>query len=139
MKILVKELRNSTGLSQQAFARQYGIPVSTLRKWEQGEASPPAYVLQMLSRMLPGADQTLITITGHADKKYFYNKNKNTVLDALGNEIMVEGDLELVHPQNLAIYLEGLFDDFYSIQKRFDEDCRMDQEENIIWTRKGNG
>jgi len=44
----IRELRNKTGLSQSQFANYFGIPVGTLRNWEQGIAKPPAYVFDMI-------------------------------------------------------------------------------------------
>ena len=37
----VKKLRWKLGLSQRAFARRYGIPLGTLRDWEQGGSPGP--------------------------------------------------------------------------------------------------
>ena len=44
----MNDLRNMTGMSQRQFAEHFGIPVGTLRNWEQGIASPPDYVFQMI-------------------------------------------------------------------------------------------
>ena len=46
----VAAIRKKTGLSQFVFARQIGVPVATLRNWEQGRRSPegPARVLLAL-------------------------------------------------------------------------------------------
>jgi len=46
----VATIRNKTGLSQAAFARRIGVPVGTLRNWEQGRRSPqgPARILLAL-------------------------------------------------------------------------------------------
>lgn len=43
----VAAIRKDTGLSQVAFARQIGVPVATLRNWEQGRRRPdgPARIL----------------------------------------------------------------------------------------------
>lgn len=38
----VKKLRESLGLTQEAFAAAYRIPVGTLRDWEQGRKRPDA-------------------------------------------------------------------------------------------------
>ena len=49
----VGSVRARTGLSQAAFAGQIGVPVATLRNWEQGRRAPdgPARVLlAMLER-----------------------------------------------------------------------------------------
>lgn len=46
----VGAIRKGTGLSQTAFAAQIGVPVATLRNWEQGRRCPdgPARVLLAL-------------------------------------------------------------------------------------------
>ncbi len=44
----VQWVRSQTGLAQPAFAEQYGIPVGTLRDWEQGRTRPDAAALAYL-------------------------------------------------------------------------------------------
>lgn len=46
----VAVIRRKTGLSQTAFANRIGVPVATIRNWEQGHRSPqgPARVLLAL-------------------------------------------------------------------------------------------
>jgi putative transcriptional regulator len=46
----VAAIRSKTSLSQAAFAQRIGVPVGTLRNWEQGRRSPqgPARVLLSL-------------------------------------------------------------------------------------------
>jgi putative transcriptional regulator len=46
----VTAIRRKTGLSQVSFASRIGVPVGTLRNWEQGHRSPqgPARVLLAL-------------------------------------------------------------------------------------------
>ena len=46
----VVAIRSKTGMSQPAFARSIGIPVGTLKNWEQGRRRPdgPARVLLAL-------------------------------------------------------------------------------------------
>ncbi|MDO4478172.1 MAG: helix-turn-helix domain-containing protein [Lachnospiraceae bacterium] len=131
---LIKELRLLTGLSQTAFAEKYEIPVSTLRKWEQGEASPAPYVVKLIERTIPSADQTLKKITDRAGRQYYYNPHKHSVCDCLGNEIIVKADITEVKEQNLGLYLHDLFEDFYEIRERFERDCRLDKSEDIIWS-----
>jgi putative transcriptional regulator len=36
----VKIIRQALGLSQEEFAQRFGIPIGTLRDWEQGRAEP---------------------------------------------------------------------------------------------------
>lgn len=38
--MLARKARANTGLSQTEFANQYGIPVASLRDWEQGRRMP---------------------------------------------------------------------------------------------------
>ncbi|WP_404295119.1 helix-turn-helix domain-containing protein (plasmid) [Microvirga sp. RSM25] len=46
----VAAVRTKTGLSQATFARRIGVPVGTLRNWEQGRRAPngPARILLAL-------------------------------------------------------------------------------------------
>ena len=54
-RINVGDIRRKTGLSQPAFANRIGVPVSTLRNWEQGHRTPqgPARVLLALLERNP--------------------------------------------------------------------------------------
>lgn len=107
MLYLIKELRNSTGMTQKAFASQYGIPLSTLRKWEQGEASPPPYVVQLIARTLPGTNHSLKKLTALDGRTYYYDSNKRSLSDVQGNTVLIEEDLDGVNEQNLQIYIHG--------------------------------
>lgn len=40
--MLARRARAATGLSQRAFASRFGIPVGSLRDWEQGRRGPDA-------------------------------------------------------------------------------------------------
>ena len=134
MLIDIKELRDSTGMTQKEFASRYGIPISTLRKWEQGESSPAPYVAALLARTLPDTESSLKKIKTRDGKTYYYNQVKKEVSDAKGNRIMVQEDLEGVKEQNLALYLENLFEGFYRLQEKFERDCRYDKDEDILWS-----
>lgn len=39
---LAKRVRRTLGLSQDAFAERFGIPLRTLQEWEQGRREPDA-------------------------------------------------------------------------------------------------
>jgi putative transcriptional regulator len=45
----VAAIRARTGLSQPAFARRVGVPVATLRNWEQGHRKPQGPVRVLLA------------------------------------------------------------------------------------------
>lgn len=130
----VKEIRESTGMSQKAFAQMYGIPLSTLRNWEQGNNSPAPYVVNLLARAIPCMNAALKEIIGKNDQTYYYDKNQKCVLDMKGNRIYIQEELEGVKEQNLVLYLDDLFERFYEIQEKFNRDCRFDKEEGILWS-----
>ncbi len=44
-----KAIRAVSGLTQMAFAREYGVPKRTIENWEEGVATPPIYVLELLA------------------------------------------------------------------------------------------
>ena len=130
----IRDLRDAAGLTQKAFADAFGIPLSTLTKWEQGISSPPPYVITLLAGALPGTHAHLQKISC-AIGTIYYDELKKTVFDSIGNEIKITEDLSEIKPENLPIYLEDLFNDFYEIQEKFNRDCRYDKTEDIIWTR----
>jgi len=44
--------RRATGLSQPIYAAMIGIPVRTIRAWEQGYKAPPLYVIDLIDYKL---------------------------------------------------------------------------------------
>jgi putative transcriptional regulator len=62
-QIDVVAIRRKTGLSQPAFASRIGVPVATLRNWEQGHRSPqgPARVLLALLNRNPRIVEETLT------------------------------------------------------------------------------
>lgn len=46
------EIRQASGLTQAAFAEKFGIPKRTVEAWDEGQRTPPAYVLRMLAQLL---------------------------------------------------------------------------------------
>lgn len=132
MKWLVRELRDLTGLSQSAFAKEYNIPVSTLRKWEQGEASPAPYVVELLARVIPGAERSMEKIP-YRKEIYYYSRARSEVYDAEGNAVRIHVDLDGVKRQNLGLYLHDTFKDFYEARDRLERDCKYDLVEDFIW------
>lgn len=133
MKRDIKEIRESTGLTQKAFAEMFEIPVSTLRKWEQHEAAPPAYLIRLIAKSLPTPEAALEKIKDSKGNTYYYDSGKMAVLDSMGNEILIQENLDGVKRKNLGLYLRELFEAFYDIQEKFNRDCRFDKKEDIIW------
>lgn len=128
---IIRELRDSTGMTQKEFAELYQIPLSTLRKWEQGTASPPDYVIRLIARSLPYRKPGLKKI-GDGERSYYYDPDARTLEDKVGHKIPVKSDLSKVKPQNLLVYVTELFDSYYDILEKFERDCRYDKKENII-------
>ena len=122
------------GLSQREFALKYKIPLSTLRKWEQGVSSPPGYVIDMIASTMPQNGGNQVIIKGEGKNIYYFNPEKRVVSDRLGNEIAISEDIDGVKEQNLKIYLKELFEGFYELQERFNRDCMYDKEEDVIWS-----
>jgi putative transcriptional regulator len=50
----VKQLRWKLKLSQRAFAEKYGIPLGTLRDWEQGRSAAPSGGLASYLKVIAG-------------------------------------------------------------------------------------
>jgi putative transcriptional regulator len=55
--VYARNVRGQTGLTQIAFAAQIGVPVETVRNWEQGKRSPrgPARALLKVIERAPAA------------------------------------------------------------------------------------
>ncbi len=48
----IKELRDTTNMSQSRFATYLGIPVANIQHWEQGVTNPPNYVVSLITRVM---------------------------------------------------------------------------------------
>ena len=134
MKYLIRELRDMTGLSQKEFSEKYGIPISTLRKWEQADAKPAPYFVDLLASTIPGTIDN-IKAYRYGEKIYYYDPIKKQVSDSLGNWIKISESLEGVIEQNLEIYFDDLFNTYYEAVAKFESDCRFDKKEKIIWSK----
>ena len=62
----VASIRGKTGLSQPAFAKSIGVPLGTLKNWEQGRRRPdgPARVLLALIEKRPAIVQEELGAAG---------------------------------------------------------------------------
>ena len=134
MSIIIRELRDRTKLSQKEFAEKYGIPVSTLRKWEQGETTPAPYVVSMLAKQIKGSNERLQKIEHKDGSVFYYDFISSTLTDIYGNSIVVKEELAGVKSQNLPLYVKELFESFYEIQNKFNQDIVLDKKEDIIWS-----
>lgn len=133
-KMTIKELRESTGMTQAGFADAYGIPLSTLRKWEQGEATPAPYIVRLIARTLPVQQESAMRITDRDGRSYYYDQTRQTLCDERGTWIDIGENLDDVKPQNLALYVRDLYDEYYAARDKFCKDCEYDRKEDILWT-----
>ena len=131
--LYIKELRESTGLSQSKFAKEFHIPVSTLRKWEQNESTPPKYVIGLIERVLPLGKKEYPCYLGNDGKKYYLDIARKKVGDSLGNWIAFHEDISGVIEENIGIYAENLFAKYYDAVDSFDNDLKFDKIDRINW------
>jgi putative transcriptional regulator len=58
-----RNVRSRTGLTQMAFAAQIGVPVETVRNWEQGKRSPRGPARALL-KVIDGAPAAAFAVLG---------------------------------------------------------------------------
>ena len=131
--LYIKELRESTGLSQNEFAKAFNIPVSTLRKWEQNESTPPVYVVDLIKRTLPFDIERYSCYLGSNGDKYYLDIENKRVSDSLGNWITFHEDISGVIEDNIGIYIENLFQKYYEAVTNFDNELKFDKIDKIKW------
>ncbi|MBR6218535.1 MAG: helix-turn-helix domain-containing protein [Eubacterium sp.] len=92
---LIKDLRESTGMSRKEFSEHTGIPVRTLEDWEAGRRTPPEYIPRLLAyqikfegilRKNKEASDTLF-------EKQDGRRNVSVIQDADGNNIVIINDM----------------------------------------------
>lgn len=49
---VIKELRESTGMTRREFSEHIGIPVRTLEDWEAARRTPPEYIPRLIAYQL---------------------------------------------------------------------------------------
>lgn len=130
----IKEIRNTTGLSQRSFSKMFNIPISTLQKWEQGESSPTPYIIKLIANQLPIDNDNMCKIEDNNGKIYYYNRDAGYLIDSIGTKIKIGEDLDGVKEKNLSLYVADLFESYYEIVDKFNRDCRLDKTEDIIWS-----
>ena len=48
----IKKLRAELGLSQQKFAKKFGIPLRTVQDWEYGKREVRSYIVNMMQKII---------------------------------------------------------------------------------------
>lgn len=130
----IKEMRKTTGLTQKAFAELFDIPVGTLRRWEYGESTPASYILKLIALQLPIGSNNMTKIEDDKGSVFYYNKEAGYLIDNKGTKISIHEELEGVKEQNLVLYVKDLFETYYAVVDKFEQDCRFDKKEDIIWS-----
>lgn len=51
-EIIIKDIRNQTGLSQSQFAKKFHLTTRVVQSWEQGQRNTPNYIIYMIQRIL---------------------------------------------------------------------------------------
>jgi len=60
--VLAQRARKATGLSQRAFAARLGVPLGTIRDWEQGRHMPDSPARALLRVIRDAPDATMATL-----------------------------------------------------------------------------
>ncbi len=107
---LIKDLRESSGMSRKVFSEHTGIPVRTLEDWEAGRRTPPDYIPRLLAYQ--------IRFESIYDEKA--KRNVSVIQDVDGNKIVVINDIVFKGRRSIAWedvekYLKRYVGDFYSI------------------------
>lgn len=48
----IKAARRAAGLTQEELSKQFGIPLSTIKRWDSGVSNPPAWAARLLIEKL---------------------------------------------------------------------------------------
>lgn len=57
ISVLVKNLRERMGLTQEQFAQEVGVVFSTVNQWENGKRAPQPFLLRRLLDLKEGLDR----------------------------------------------------------------------------------
>ena len=132
----IRDIRMEEGLTQREFSERYGIPLPTLRHWEQNVSSPPPYYIALLSQMLSGSSEPTIKLEGKNKERYHYCTETSELSDSAGNKIVASNELLKVKKENLSLYLTELFSSIDAALERFERLCIRDQESDILWIER---
>lgn len=80
----LKELRLSTGLTQQKFAERLGISRVTVARWDAGEQYPPEYIIGLLERNIDCAIDKESTIDSIKEIRESLGLSQSKVYDLIG-------------------------------------------------------
>ena len=82
---IIKELRESTGMSREVFSEHKGIPARTLKDWEAARRVSPGYIPRLLAYQLEF--ENLIK------SQKVLQKNINVISDLDGTKVVLINDV----------------------------------------------
>lgn len=96
MKKKIVNLREKTGMSRKAFRAEFGIPERTLQSWEEGERTPPDYVLKLLEKSV--SDYCSQHMLVPSDTNYMMQMTVGNLLSVVSltniNDIAIAKDID---------------------------------------------
>lgn len=123
---IIKDLRESTGMSRKEFSKHTGIPVRTLEDWEAGRRTPPEYVPRLLAYQIKS--EGLLTKNKKNDillEKDKDKRNVSVIQDVDGNKIVIINDIRFkgkrsINWKEVRAYLKEFVGEFYIIDSTGD-------------------
>ena len=83
--LIIKKLRESTGMSRKMFSEHTGIPVRTLEDWEAGRRTPPEYIPRLLAYQI--SFEKIVAVKEEANDKI------SIIVDPDGKKIVLINDI----------------------------------------------
>ena len=111
---LIKDLRESTGMSRKEFSEHTGIPVRTLEDWEAGRRTPPEYIPRLLAYQIKF--EGILAAKGKVKNK----RSVSVIQDVDGNKIVIINDIRFkgkrsIDWKDVREYLREYVGEFYTI------------------------
>jgi putative transcriptional regulator len=73
--LLIRELRQRTGLTQEKFAAKLGVTFPTINRWENGRAKPSPLAVQRIKELLRSMGDNSADLL----KRYLESKNYGVI------------------------------------------------------------
>ena len=75
ISLLVREIRDRTGLTQEKFAAKLGVTFPTINRWENGRAKPSPLAMQRIEELLRSMGDNNADLL----KRYLESKNYGVI------------------------------------------------------------
>ena len=130
MSYTIKSLRMETGLTQNAFAKRFGIPLKTLQHWEAGDSKPAPYIISLIASNLPFNKERCRCIE-YKNERYYYDEIRKMFYDQEGNSFAYNLP-ENANELNLGLYLHDYFKENKELMRFFDSSLNA-PDNDIKW------